>query len=298
MTAIPVIDGHHHIWRLADLPWLSGPVQPRIFGAYEAIRRDYTTEEFRAAAEPEGVVASVYVQTNWPAAGAVDEVAWVQAEGERTGWPHAIVGYADFADPEVARVLDAQMRHDRFRGVRQQLHWHENPLYRFAPRPDVMNDPPWRRGFAEVGKRGLLFELQLFSGQMADGVALVRAFPETQFVLEHAGMLADTAPGGVAAWRAGMRALAAEPNVAVKLSALGTFIRRCSIQHMRPIVLETVELFGPDRCLWGSNMPIESLWTEYRTLAAAIRATIAPLPEAARRAILHDTAARLYRIAA
>ena len=62
---IPVVDGHHHIWRQADLPWLMGPMQPRIFGPYEPIRRDYPIEEFRADLDGLGVVKSVYVQTNW-----------------------------------------------------------------------------------------------------------------------------------------------------------------------------------------------------------------------------------------
>ena len=71
---IPIVDAHHHLWRKADLPWLSGPMLPRIFGEYEAIRRDYLIEEFRQDMEPCGVVRSVYVQTNWPQAGALDEV--------------------------------------------------------------------------------------------------------------------------------------------------------------------------------------------------------------------------------
>ncbi len=61
----PVIDAHHHIWRQADLPWLVGPMLPRIFGPYEPIRRDYPIEEFLADIAGSGVVKSVYVQANW-----------------------------------------------------------------------------------------------------------------------------------------------------------------------------------------------------------------------------------------
>ena len=71
----PIVDAHHHLWRKAELPWLSGPMLPRIFGEYEAIRRDYLIDEFRQDMVPCGVVKSVYVQTNWPEAGALDEVA-------------------------------------------------------------------------------------------------------------------------------------------------------------------------------------------------------------------------------
>jgi predicted TIM-barrel fold metal-dependent hydrolase len=62
------------------------------------------------------------------------------------------------------------------------------------------------------------------------------------------------------------------------------------------VIGETLELFGAERCLWGSNFPIEKLWTDYRSILAAVMAAIAPLDTASRRAILHDNAARLYRL--
>jgi len=74
MPDMPIIDGHHHIWRQADLPWLMGPEQPRIFGPYEAIRRDYDIDEFKRNAAELGIVKSVYVQTNWKVEDAVEEV--------------------------------------------------------------------------------------------------------------------------------------------------------------------------------------------------------------------------------
>ena len=89
---LEIVDAHHHLWRQADLPWLSGPMVPRIFGPYEPLRRDYPIEEYLAEAIPCGVTASVYVQTNWPLERAVDEVRWVHAVHEQTGWPAAIVG--------------------------------------------------------------------------------------------------------------------------------------------------------------------------------------------------------------
>jgi len=103
---IPVVDGHHHIWRQADLPWLMGPMQPRIFGPYEPIRRDYPIEEFRADLNGLDVVKSVYVQTNWSPEAYEDEAAWVQRTADKTGWPHAIVAYADVSADDVRPQLD------------------------------------------------------------------------------------------------------------------------------------------------------------------------------------------------
>ena len=82
-----------------------------------------------------------------------------------------------------------------------------------------------------------------------------------------------------------------------KLSGLGTFIHRNDLEHIDLVVNETVELFGPRRCLFGSNFPIEKLWTRYEKLIKAYRDAIEPYPEEEQRAMLHDTAARVYRIA-
>ena len=292
----PIIDAHHHIWRLADLPWLSGPPVPRIFGEYDAIRRDYSIDEYTAEAAKAGVAKSVYVQTNWPQARAVDEVAWVQSVADAHGLPSAIVGFADLADPDVDTTLAAMSAFPALRGVRQQLHWHTERLYRFAERPDLVNDPAWRRGLAAVARRGLLFELQVFAGQMADGARLARDFPDLTLVLMHAGMLEDRSPVGWARWRDGMRALAACPNVVVKLSGLGTFVHRCAVDLWRPVIEETVAMFGADRCMFGSNFPVEKLWTSYADLVAVMAECLAPLGDRERAAIWSETCARVYRL--
>lgn len=296
MKSVPTIDGHHHIWRLADLPWLSGPQVPRIFGPYKPICRDYPVAEYRSDTEGCDIVKSIYIQTNWPAGKSYDEARWVQSVADETGWPHANVAHADLADPDAASLLKRLADLPATRGIRQQLHWHENPQYRFASRPDVMNDPDWRCGLARLSDHGLLFELQIFASQMLDGAALARAFPDTVFVLEHAGMLEDMAPAGWNLWRDGMAALSQCRNVNVKLSGLGTFVHACRGDVIGPIVKETVALFGADRCFFGSNFPIEKLWTDYGTLYRTFREAIAYLSEDEQAAILHDTASRLYRI--
>ena len=293
----PIIDAHHHIWRLADVPWLAGPPVPRIFGDYQALRRDHAIEEYLAEARSLGVVKSVYVQVNVGPGAEIAEVAWVQSVADRTGFPHAIVGYADLAARDVADVLDRQRANANLRGVRQQLHWHATPLYRFAARPDLMNDPAWRAGLREVEKRGLSFELQVFADQMADAARLARDFPGVTFVLPHAGMLEDRSPEGWARWRRGMAVLAACPNVVSKLSGLGTFERACTVALWRPVIEETVARFGAARCLFGGNFPIETLWTTYARVVAVTRECLSACSPAERRAIFHDTAQRVYRLA-
>ncbi len=293
---IPVIDAHHHIWRQRDVPWLVGPMLPRIFGPYEAIRRDYLVEEYLADIKGTGVEKSVYVQPNWAPDRAEDEVAWVQRTADESGWPHAIVGYADLLADDVRPALDRLKKYPLLRGIRMQIHWHEDEQYRFAKRPDLADDVIFRRNFAALADYDLSFELQVFSSQMTGAARLAADFRKTTFILQHAGMPENLSGKGLAAWREGMRKLAAQPNVVSKLSALGTFIHRNDPDHIAFVVRETVGFFGADRCLYGSNFPIEKLWTDYRSLIEAHRRAIAGFSEAQQRAILHDTPARVYRI--
>lgn len=292
----PIIDVHHHIWRVAKVPWLNGPQLPRIFGDYGALRRDYPVNELLDDMKSSNVVKSVYIQINVAPGDEVDEAEWVQSVADEHGFPHGIVGYADLAAADAAATLDRQMACANLRGIRQQLHWHEKPLYRFAPRPDLMNDPAWRAGLRELETRGLLFELQVFASQMPDAAKLAQDFPGVSFVLLHAGMLENRSADGWAAWRKGMRVLATCPNVVVKLSGLGTFEHQCSVALWQPVVTETVAVFGPERCLYGSNYPIEKLWTSYENIVAVMKECLSGLPLAAQRTIFFDNAQRIYRL--
>ncbi|MCZ8313495.1 amidohydrolase family protein [Phreatobacter sp.] len=289
-----MIDAHFHIWRQADLPWLTGPMQPRIFGPYEPIRRDYPIAEYTADANSAGITGAVYVQANWPVDRYCDEAAFVSQASEESGFPIAIVAYADMLAADARPQLDALARNALVRGVRMQLHWHENPLYRFASGPDLARDPVLQRNVASLTAYGWSFDLQVFAGQMAGAAALAEACPGVTFVLQHAGMLEDISPAGIAAWRSGMALLAARPNVVSKLSGLGTFLRRNDEAHVAMIVRETLGLFGADRCLFGSNFPIEKLWTSYPALFAAHWAAV---PPGDRSAVFSSTAKRVYRLA-
>jgi predicted TIM-barrel fold metal-dependent hydrolase len=290
------IDAHHHIWRRRDLPWLDGPMQPRIFGPYEPIRRDYLIDEYLADLAGTGITKSVYVQCNWPKDRFEDEVAYVQQAADETGFPHAIVGYADFLVGDVRPQLDRLTKYPGMRGLRMQLQWHKNPQYQFASAPDLARDPTLQENVARLADYGWSFDLQVFAGQMPGAAELADSAPKVMFILQHAGMIEDLSRAGWDKWRKAMRLLASRPNIVSKLSALGTFIHKNDPAHIAAVVRETIEIFGPERCLFGSNFPVEKLWTRYADLIGAYRKAIEPLGEAVARAAFHDTAARVYRI--
>ncbi|MCF3640416.1 amidohydrolase family protein [Rhizobium sp. TRM95111] len=291
----PVIDSHFHIWRRADQPWLNGPMVPRIFGPYEPIQRDYPIEEYLGEIDGQAVEKAVYVQTNWAKADFEKEVAWLSETAARSGWPHAIVGYADISVEDVRPQLDRLKAYPLVRGVRMQLHWHEVPAYRFAPGPEQVLDANVCRNIARLRDYGFSFDLQLFPAQMKNGAALVAENPETDFILTHCGMLTDDAPETVAAWKAGLSHFSGLPNFYAKLSGLGTFIHRNDPALIALIVDNAVEILGSNRLMFGSNFPIEKLWTDFPSVLSAHRAAAEGHGPEAAREMLHDTAARVYR---
>jgi predicted TIM-barrel fold metal-dependent hydrolase len=290
-----MIDAHHHIWLQKDLPWLLGPEQPRIFGPYRAIMRDYTTREFLADLGGTGITKSVYVQANWAPNWFEDEVAWVQDQADEHGTISGIVGYADFTG-DVVPQLERLKKYQLMRGIRQQFHWHENPLYRFAQDPDMCRNPDVQTNVAKLADYGWSFDLQVFAGQMEGAAELANACPDVTFILQHAGMKEDATDAGHKVWTEGMKRLANCPNVVTKLSAFGTFIHKNDPAFIAQMVTDTEKLFGAERCMYGSNFPIEKLWTSYIQLFNAFQDATKGLSKKKQKAIFNDTAARIYRL--
>jgi predicted TIM-barrel fold metal-dependent hydrolase len=291
-----LVDSHHHLWRRVDLPWLDEGV-PRIFGPYEPLRRDYPVGEYTAEATACGVSAAVYVQANWPLDRSLDEVRWLRDVHAATGWPTAVVGSADLFDGGAAEVMRQQAAlTPLMRGTRLQLHWHERPEFRFAAGPSRMHDATFRRNIAALADLGWVFELQVFAPQMADAARFVADFPDVTFVLVHAGMLESTDSGLVHEWTRGLKPLADQPNVVVKLTGQGTFVHRVDQALIELVTGTCLDLFGSARCMWGSNFPIEKLWTDYSALVAAWRQALSGYAPDIQRDVFARTARRVYAL--
>jgi predicted TIM-barrel fold metal-dependent hydrolase len=291
---VSFVDAHHHIWPAQGLPWLDGPMIPRIFGPYGPLQhRAYTAEDYRSDAEPKGFGQSVYVQANWRLEDSVAEVRWVQEQHEQTGWPHAIVASADLFSDRAPETIEAELEASPLvRGLRLQLHWHEHEAFRFASGPHRASDPTFDRNLARLPGLGLLFELQVFPNQLESASALVERHPDLTFVLVHAGMPIAGEP-----WREALAQLARFPNLNVKLSGQGTFVHAVDPALIADVTAFVLDTFGSERAMFGSNFPIESLWTDFSDLVDAWLGVLAGYPEDVRADVLGRTARRVYRLA-
>jgi predicted TIM-barrel fold metal-dependent hydrolase len=91
----PIVDSHHHLWEWRNYPWLVAPITPKMYGSnYQPLRQDYLVDDLRADFGANNVVKSVHVQANYDPSNPVGETRWLQAQADRHGFPHAIVGHA------------------------------------------------------------------------------------------------------------------------------------------------------------------------------------------------------------
>lgn len=292
----PVIDTHHHIWQRKDIPWLAEPPIPRMFGDYFGIRRDYPVEEWMNDIVPQGVVKSVHVTAMWGPTRMLDETRWLQSVADKHGFPHGIVCNTDLADPDIGAKLKEQKQFPNLRGVRHMLYWDTDPVRQGAKRADYCNDPDFRRGFAQLEKHDLHFELQVYAGQAKYAVELIKAFPNVRMILLHAGMLTARTPEAINEWRAALTAMAAFPNLNVKISGLGMFNLGITPAQARQVIRDTIQIFGVERTIYGSNFPLEKMHASYADFLGVYRKVLEEYTEAEQRKVLHDNAVKFYRL--
>jgi len=297
MDELPIIDPHFHIWDLDKhyYPWLSDGVKPSAFGDYSAINHTYRIQDFLADAKNQNLVKAVHLDVGWDPKDPAGETRWLQHVADAHGFPHGIIGYADLRKADVGDLLDEHMSYANFRGIRQSMNYHPDAAKTYLPEPEISRTPEWRRGFAELARRGLSFDLQLYYWQMEEFLELANDYPDVQIILNHAGMQID----GIShfdPWRKAMHRLAQAPNVACKISGLGMGDWHWTTQSIRPYVEEAIAAFGIERCMFASNFPVDKLFGSYDNILDAFKTITAAYSGTERRALFHDNAARFYKL--
>jgi predicted TIM-barrel fold metal-dependent hydrolase len=204
------------------------------------------------------------------------------------GFPHAIVAHADLADEGVEATLAAHAELDNVRGIRQILGHTDDPELRRTDRPDYPSDPAWQRGYGLLAKFAMSFDLQVFPAQMSAVAAVAGGHPDVPFIVCHTGFPWDRSPQGLEAWRRGMKALAALPHGYAKLSGPGMVMVDWTTEGFAPFIHETIDMFGPARCMFASNVPPDALHKSYDQIYQAFYTQ--------QRRLFHDTAVEAYRI--
>lgn len=306
---VPICDAHHHF--LPASAYLVDEFLRDAQGGHNVLRtvhveagsefRTVGPEELRPVGETEFVLTQIARHPN----NTINVAA-------------GIVGFADLTlGSSVVPLLEAHLSaSDRFRGIRQSRTWHDSPkIISWADKPKALLDDRFLAGFAYLEKYNLTFDAWVFHTQLAEVADLANAFPGTTIVLNHAGGPIGVGPyygkhdEVFSEWRRGITSLADYPNIAVKLGGLG--MPMCGFrwrkgerpptspelaEAMAPYYLWCIEHLGPDRCMFESNFPADKVSYSYTVLWNAFKLIVRHLAEHERAALLHDTAARVYRL--
>ncbi len=301
MDDLPIVDAHHHFWRLSGgllyYPWLqdAGP-HDFFLGEYAHLKRDYLPEDYRRDAAGHNVVKTVHVEAECSRDQQVEETDWLTDLHARTGLPSAIVAHAWFHAPNAEEVLARQAARPLVRGIRSKPVTASTPESMQRGAPGGMQDPKWLAGLKLLRKFGLAWDLRVPTWHLEEAAEVVRAHPDIPVVLNHTGFPWDRSPAGLEMWRRGMRALAACPNCWCKLSCLCLRDGPWNYESNRAIVLETVDLFGIDRCMFASNYPVDGLRIGFGKMFEDFKRMTVTFAVSERRRLFHDNAARFYRL--
>ena len=312
---IPICDPHHHFWDrpndryfLDDLyNDLSGGhnVVSTVFIECQSMYRQNGPEEMKSLGQTE-FVQGIVAQNNSGQYGDVNVAA-------------GIVGFADLAlGTEVEGVLELHRSvTDRFRGVRHITAFDSSPdVPRPRPFPEgLLGDTKFREGFSVLDKLGLSFDAYLYHPQLSEVADLTNAFPGVTIILNHVGGPLGVGPYSgkrdqiFEEWKESMSAVAAHPNVVVKVGGLVMPVcgsdwherpmpttSRELAQSTAPYYLHCIEQFGPDRCMFESNFPVDKIACSYTVLWNAFKRLAHDFSSSEQSALFHDTAARVYRL--
>jgi len=279
-----VVDAHVHLWDPANAEWYPYLVGQRELGMGDisGMCRLFDQPTYFAESANWNVVKFVHVAAA-TAPHSRAETAHLEALAEETGHPDAIIGGFVATDPiaDVVRVLDEQMASSRFRGVR--------PMGGMtgAPGPDVL------RALAE---RGLIFELMAHPDQLEEAARGFADHSDLTIVVEHAGWPRSDEPGEFALWQRGITALAAVGDrVHCKISGLAMPLHSMTADALRPWIEHCLASFGPERCMFASNFPVDAMHGTYDELYSGFSEVTADLDAATRDRLFADNAERLYR---
>ena len=290
VATLPFVDTHLHFWDLLDpkllYDWLQpGPPHP-LLGNIDTIKMPlYGSEQFLAESRFHNVKRTIHVQAALGIPDPVEETRWLEGLRERTGVPHGIVAATSLDARDVEHQLD---RHadasPGFRGIRDYAEG------------DYLRNAKWERGFAALGERDLVCCLHLTCEDMEKARDLGRRFPQTALCVDHAGFPMQRDDEFFEHWRRGMRTVAEAESAVVKISGLGMFDNAWTVESIRPWVLACIEAFGVERSFFGTNWPVDRMYSSYGDVLDAYAEVIADFTPGEQMALFSGNAERIFRI--
>lgn len=297
--SFPVIDAHHHYWDPTSNyhPWLiDEPMIPFRYGDYASIRKPFLPSDYQARSRNFNIRATVTMEGEYDERDLVAESAWMSKLAEEQGAPAAHVARAILHRADAADIVAQHAQFPLVRGIRHKPESASHPDRVETGAPGSLSDPAWQHGYAALGANGLHFELQAPWWHVAELMDLIEKFPETPVVINHAFMPVERTSDALKAWRNAIRVASSAPGVTMKISGIGIRGKPWTLADQRPIVDACIDAFGPHRCMFASNFPVDQLVGSFDDIYGGFFEATQDLEETERQAMFHDNVIRVYRL--
>lgn len=291
--ALPLLDTHVHLWDLAHPEliwnWIDTDADHPILGNIDPIKMQaFTMTHLEAESRFATITGFVHVQAAIGSPDPVTETDWLTEMAQAHPLLKAVVAQVDLAEPSAAETIDRHLASPLMRGVRD---FAIEPYLASGERNDTMEN-----SLARLAGEQLVLDLDCEFPNMPRALDLARRHPELTIVLEHIGFPRTRTDDYFDGWRAAMLELGTAPNVYCKISGLGMTDPRFTPDSLRRWVDTCVEAFTPERCMFGSNWPLDRLFSSYDAIATTVRELISGLTEEEQNRIGTGTAAQVYRL--
>jgi len=246
--------------------------------------KNFLAEDFIELANPHGMVKAVHVQAAIGSKDPVEETKWLQSVRENTGFPSAIVGYVDLRGQDAQTQIERHLEYSAFRGIRDFSYG------------DYLTSQSFQEGYSLLSEYDLVASIAAEPQEMDKVLNLAKLYPDIPIVLDHTGLPQERTDEYFLLWKSGMKLIATAQNVICKISGLGMADNNWSIDSIRPYIETCIEIFGPNRCIFATNWPIDSLWSSYEVLIDAYKVITRHYSISEQKAMFLGNTENIYKI--
>ncbi len=289
---ISIIDTHIHLWETKHPElkwvWLDKDAMHPILGNIDAIKSvGFVLNDLWAEARFSNISGFVHVQAAIGSPDPVTETVWLSEMAKTGPAPMRIIGDAALGKDDAISVLERHMQSPLFVGVRD---FNAEPI--LASKTII---PAYEKSLVFMAKNKLVFDLDCEWQNMDQAIELANRHPDLAIVLQHIGFPRKRDDEYFKNWSAAVKRLGKAQSVTMKISGLGMTDPRFTKESLRKWADTCVEAFGPDRCVLGSNWPVDRLYSSYDTIISFLREYISGLSTSEQEKICNGNAKNLYK---
>lgn len=265
-------------------------------GDYTALPRKYLLDQYQEDTQNykiEGIVWHEFLSTD-----PIKEAKWGQDLMQQAGYRRALVTLVDFLDPALEEKLEIYNTLPHITAIREHMVWsQDNPKKRFANRPDLLTDAIWQKQLALLNRYNFKCSLEVFAHQLPDLVKAIRHYPNIGFTIAVMGWPQDLGKEGYRHWKKELKEVSRFENTCLSISAIECIFGMDWTQdQIRPWLLDAIEMFGTQRCMFGSHMPIAKLSRSFTDLYDAYTSIVQAFTLSEKEDLFSKTASTWFRL--